>query len=1129
MVVQPQSLAPGILCGLFCLVVAPPAAAADWPVPRGPSREPAPYRYDVGRWTKVPKHLRDGPACILYSGTTHLVENDGTVETVYHQVIRLNNRQGVSELCDYLRITYDPSYQKLTLNEARVLKADGKEEPVGREFVELRDGNIKTNEVHPSKQLYLAFTGLVAGDVVEVKWTLRGKDPEGRGHFFKLKNLGDAYYPTIRQDLRIRLPRARVLKHATTGGRLKPTVSEAGGWRTYHWQASHLVPPLREAHRPPREEYHLQVRWSTFASWAEVGKWDRQISPKAWECTPEIRQIVRQETKGRKTQEEKARALTYWVRKHIRYLSRHDRDSFAAHPPARVLANRYGDCKDKSQLLAVMLREAGIAARVAGLGWPDGGQIVASVPSPNAVHAIVLATVDGEDVWIDPVLTYTAWNVLVREDSDRLCYTIDDKGAVRLERTPALTWNAKRLERTTQVTVAPDGTARCRSSWSFFGNAAADWRESLLSESHQERCRLLTEEVEEDEERFRFRRLTVDERKLHDLDQPVSVQLEYDLPGHFAGGVGSFKDGKTRHLVGVRPSHNRRQPLLLGEPFESRHRFIVRLSAVHRISSDHESAVQTASSKWGFFTARLRTSPGKPRYAEVIFYTRLEKVRVEPADFPAFRRFCTSVERIASSSLYLSATTDLKDAPALEAELARTPGDTTLARFVTQFYRNAGRLQDARRIVRSACAARPRDEEMWQLALEVAKDLEKEAAVERGKAQYRLAQFYFRADKPDRAHEALAEVRKFNTELAAVVPPAEFWDLQGQVYEKLKKPAEARKAYRQCLDANPSSRPARAACIRLAMAAKDRAAALADLRTLTAVVGADADGLAAAAELYLRLDRLDDAAELASLACKSRTHKAAQRVLGLVCLRHKEYDKAVSHLEKADLDAEGLHGLITVCLLLGKLGPAAEAAKRLGKVAAPTPELRQACALASALALRGKALLKRANPPADKAAACAAAVEHFVCAENAYREGRPAERVDQLLAAAFGRGVDLGPAYGLRGLLVLEKGRLTKALADAERALALSPDDYRGHYVRGRVRFERQAAGALADLEKAARLCRQKDGEVLHWLAAALFQAGRCQDAVALQRKAVALKPGAEELAEQLRGFEKQLAARKKG
>src|SRR5947209_16135502 len=46
-----------------------------WPVARGPSHEPRPYRYDPGLVKRLPREfLDDSAACILYAGNTYLVE-----------------------------------------------------------------------------------------------------------------------------------------------------------------------------------------------------------------------------------------------------------------------------------------------------------------------------------------------------------------------------------------------------------------------------------------------------------------------------------------------------------------------------------------------------------------------------------------------------------------------------------------------------------------------------------------------------------------------------------------------------------------------------------------------------------------------------------------------------------------------------------------------------------------------------------------------------------------------------------------------------------------------------------------------------------------------------------------------
>ena len=75
-----------------------------------------------------------------------------------------------------------------------------------------------------------------------------------------------------------------------------------------------------------------------------------------------------------------------------------------------------------------MLREAGIPVELATLGVLDDGQVLEEVPSPWGTHAILLATIDGKQHWIDTTLSLAGWDFLPRDDRDRLCYVIDDKG-----------------------------------------------------------------------------------------------------------------------------------------------------------------------------------------------------------------------------------------------------------------------------------------------------------------------------------------------------------------------------------------------------------------------------------------------------------------------------------------------------------------------------------------------------------------------------------------------------------------------------------------------------------------------------------------------------------------------------
>src|SRR5262249_25739535 len=72
-------------------------------------------------------------------------------------------------------------------------------------------------------------------------------------------------------------------------------------------------------------------------------------------------------------------------------------------PPEKVLARRYGDCKDKSLLLVAFLRSMGIEADPALTHVDEGPAMDKRLPSPFVFdHVIVVARIEGEEHWLEP-------------------------------------------------------------------------------------------------------------------------------------------------------------------------------------------------------------------------------------------------------------------------------------------------------------------------------------------------------------------------------------------------------------------------------------------------------------------------------------------------------------------------------------------------------------------------------------------------------------------------------------------------------------------------------------------------------------------------------------------------------
>jgi tetratricopeptide (TPR) repeat protein len=1162
---SPHSL---LTLSLFLGLLGGAVRAADpWPVPRGPSREPVPYRFDPALVKGLPKEfLEDAASCVLYSGNNYLVEADGTIETITHEVTRLNGRKGVEKLGEYKNIVYDPAYQKLTLNVARVHKANGKTLDIEARHVQVRDVSTDYQVYDHEKQLIISFPSLEVGDTLEVKWTLRGKNPEHDGQFFTRYSFGDTTYPVALDELLVRLPADKPFKYAAVGGKLEPTRTEAGGWVTYDWKAVNCKRPPSDDNPPSKEELRISVACSTFGSWAEVGAWKQKLRNDCWLCTEDVRQTVAEVTRGLTDPLAKARALTYWMRRNIRYVSAGERHDYTPHPPAAVFANRYGDCKDTSQLLAVMLREAGLDVSLATLGALDDGQVLEEVPSPWGTHAILLVKVGGADHWIDTTSSLAGWDFLPRDDRDRLCYVVDPQGKLRLLRTPPASAAENRIEQTTRLSIGANGSTRAERVVVSHGSAALAQRDLFVEVPSGERRRQAASELQDANSRTRLLRLEVDEKALADFDQPVSVRLTFETPGQFNGNPdldGSITDSKVwGKLLGYNLDYDREVGVQLGQPFESVHRYVIQLPPAYYLESVPKD--RSVKSPWGSFTAKVHTPDrsGAVRRLEVEFRTRLDKTVIEPAGFEEFRKFQEDVVRDYRVWLTLKPSRDLADAPLLEAVLALSPDDASSAGVLARLFLSHNKAEDARRVLNRSraygddadlcelsvkAAAGPEEEEKAYRELMrrapdeprhvvalaanlIGRDQHEEARLMLGpltktappplqaQSHFQMARSYYRQDDLKKALKHLDEAAKADPEGVNTVRAQ---CLKGHIFEEMNKPVEAAKAYAQALALEHDSDEALEAMTRLALAANNTAEALEFLRRFAVAVGDDSEGLLAAADFYLRLRRYDDALDLAARVDDKKLQEKARRVLGLAHLHKGNYDKAAQALGKAPPDPDVLGGLIRCSLHLANLQDLAARLELAEKIESPPPTLKEACATARRLLRRRDDLAKELPAPPGKEPEWAKALDALVCAEQLHTDGRSASRVEGLLRHALPEGLEVGPALGLRGRLALEKGKLARALDDGERAVALSPKEAVGYYVRGRVRLERGAAGALDDLGKAVELSGRHDADALHAWADALYRAGRVEEAVKAQREAVKLKPRDREMAEQLATFEK--------
>ena len=178
------------------------------------------------------------------------------------------------------------------------------------------------------------------------------------------------------------------------------------------------------------------VAWTSFASWDAVGAWYRSLETGRTQPNQAILAKVAELTAGKTTLEAKVRAVYAYVSGQVRYVGVDlGVGRYQPHRAEEVLANQYGDCKDKHTLLAAMLSVLGLHPDAVLIG--SGIRFNSPVPAPDSFnHLITQVVVGNEPVWLDSTAEIAPYRMLWATLRDKQALVIPETGASTIERTP---------------------------------------------------------------------------------------------------------------------------------------------------------------------------------------------------------------------------------------------------------------------------------------------------------------------------------------------------------------------------------------------------------------------------------------------------------------------------------------------------------------------------------------------------------------------------------------------------------------------------------------------------------------------------------------------------------------------
>ena len=323
-----------------------------------------------------------------------------------HEVFAYEARS-TATLGDAARFTVDfsPQFQTLTIHRVELRREGRWLDRLVPEKISLarRESGFEDDLADGSVTALIVLEDVRVGDVVRIAYTVDGSNPILAG------NTADGFLlawsaPIARRTGRVLFDpgtRVEARRHGTAPAPTREERRDALelSFALEHVDAVRDVGGYPKWYLPyPRLQISEQRRWSDIVDWALA------IYPDN-EAIPDELQARLSQWRKLPDERERAAAALKLVQEEVRYFGVELGDNtHKPHAPAVTWQRRYGDCKDKTQLLVALLRELGIDAVPALVSTSRG--LANELPAASAFdHVIARARIGGQDLWLDATRT----------------------------------------------------------------------------------------------------------------------------------------------------------------------------------------------------------------------------------------------------------------------------------------------------------------------------------------------------------------------------------------------------------------------------------------------------------------------------------------------------------------------------------------------------------------------------------------------------------------------------------------------------------------------------------------------------------------------------------------------------
>lgn len=528
------------LAGLFAVLSACPsvarAGAPDWL--RSAAQQPSKtYANDVN-------------AVILLSESETTVKDSG--ETIDHErrVIKVL-RPGGRDVA-YQGVPFDEE-TKLSYFKGWSISAKGVEYEAKKDDVFELAGGEGYEVYSDEKRKVMRIPGVDVGTVVGVEW-------EQRSHPYTFE---DRWLFQVRQPV----ARARYILHLPAGWEYRaawmhhPEVQPQVQGGTSIWELAEIPRIEDEAEMPHWRAlagqliitfFSEKTRGRSYANWNDYAAWENQLVIPMRQASPALQQKVQELAPASMPTLERIKVLARFAQRDIRYAAIEvGIGSWQPHPASQVFSNRYGDCKDKANMLATMLAQIGVKSYYMPIHTDRGMTLENSPPNMGFNHVILAIQLPegsfkgsfpalyehpklGHLLIFDPTSSVVPFGQIPYYEQDNYGLLVSERGG-ELIHLPLSTPDLNRVTRTAKLSLTPEGSLKGEVQEVRSGAEAADGRYMFEHQTTADRRKIL--------ERFLGRMMgnfqldSVDAENVDDIDKDLIIRYKFTAP-HYAKNAG---------------------------------------------------------------------------------------------------------------------------------------------------------------------------------------------------------------------------------------------------------------------------------------------------------------------------------------------------------------------------------------------------------------------------------------------------------------------------------------------------------------------------------------------------------------------------------------------------------------